>query len=236
MIQIAACADIHSPKYIEEFENSLKKIKIQIDLFLFAGDLILKGKYEEIYKLIGILDKYEITNIYSVFGNEEYDTLYDKILELAADKITFLKDQTKLLKIKNKSVGIVGTKGSLDRPTFWQAKNIPDISKTYTDRIFKIEELLKNLKTDFKIFLSHYAPTFLTLSGEKKSAFPSIGSKRFEPILKKYPPDIVIHGHSHIGRKFAYLGSIPIYNVAFPLRRAVTMIKLPTRGSLLSYF
>ncbi|NVM04610.1 MAG: metallophosphoesterase [Candidatus Helarchaeota archaeon] len=236
MIQIAACSDIHSPKYIKEFENSLKQIKKKIDLFLFAGDLILKGKYEEINKLIVILDKYEITNIYSIFGNEEYTPLYEKIFELAANKITFLKDQIKILKIKTKTVGIIGTKGSLDRPTFWQAKNIPDISKTYTERIKKIEGLLKNLKADFKIFVTHYAPTYLTLIGEKKSAFPSIGSKRFEPILKKFPPDIVIHGHSHMGRKFAYLGSIPVYNVAFPLRKAITFIKLPIKGSLLSYF
>ena len=179
MIQIAACADIHAPKYIKKFENSLKEIKTKIDLFLFAGDLILKGKYEEINNIIDILNKYKITNIISVFGNEEYDPLYDKILELAADKITFLNDETIILKIKAKSVGLVGTKGSLDRPTFWQAKNIPDISKTYTERIIKIEELLKNLHADFKIFITHYSPTYMTLIGEKKSAFPSIGSKRF---------------------------------------------------------
>ncbi|MFX0134638.1 MAG: metallophosphoesterase [Candidatus Hodarchaeota archaeon] len=236
MIQIAACSDIHSPKYFKEFEISLKQIKKKIDLFLFAGDLILKGKYDEISKIINLLDKYEITNIYSVFGNEEYNSIYDKILELAADKIIFLKDQTKILKIKTKTIGIVGTKGSLDRPTFWQAKYVPDISKTYTERIKKIEGLLKNLKADFKIFVTHYAPTYLTLSGEKKTAFPSIGSKRFESVLKKFPPDVVIHGHSHIGRKFAYLGTIPIYNVAFPIRKTITFIKLPTKGSLLSYF
>ncbi|MHA1300247.1 MAG: metallophosphoesterase family protein [Candidatus Helarchaeota archaeon] len=236
MINIVACSDIHSPKYLNGFTESLKKIKKKYDIFLFAGDLILKGKVSEVNKIIKIIDKYDFDYTISVFGNEEYNPLHDEILEIVKGKIIFLKDESKILKIGTKTVGIVGSKGSLDRPTFWQSKYIPGIEKVYTERIKTIEGLLSSLKADFKILLTHYPPTYITLYGEKKSAYPSIGCKRLEPILKKYPPDVVIHGHSHIGRKFAYLDSIPIYNVAFPLRKTITFIKLPTRGSLLSYF
>lgn len=235
MIEIAACSDIHSPKYIKEFELALKNIKKKFDLFLFAGDLIQKGTYTEINTIIEILDKFKISNIFSVFGNEEYEYIHDKIYDLASDKILFLNDQTKIIKIATKTVGIVGSKGSLDKPTYWQAEFIPNISETYSERIKTIEFLLKNLKADFKILLTHYAPTYLTLHGETKSSYAQIGCKRLEPILKKYPPDVAIHGHSHIGTKFAYLNTIPIYNVAFPISKTITLIKLPTKSSLFSY-
>ncbi len=236
MIRIAASSDIHSPKYLKEFENAVKKINKKIDLFLLAGDLILKGSYEEINKIINILDALKVEKVISVFGNEEYDEYYKEILKISADKIIFLNDELITIRINEKTVGIIGSKGSLDEPTYWQLKNLPNIEKTYSDRINKIEGYLKKLKADFKILLTHYAPTYLTLEGEKRSAYSTLGCKRLEPILKKFPPDIAIHGHSHVGKKFAYLGAIPIYNVAFPLRKSVTFITLPLKGSLLSYF
>ncbi|MHA1379877.1 MAG: metallophosphoesterase family protein [Candidatus Helarchaeota archaeon] len=236
MIQILACSDIHSPKYLKAFKESLKQVKKKIDLVLFAGDLILKGKYTEIAKIVDIIDKYEFGPILSVFGNEEYNTIHEKILDLASNKIIFLKDESKILTIGTKTIGIVGSKGSLDRPTYWQSKYMPGITKVYSDRIKTIEGLLENLKANFKILLLHYPPTYITLYGEKQHAYPSIGCRRLEPVLKKFPPDVVIHGHSHVGRKFAYFGSIPIYNVAFPLRKSITLIELPTKGSILSYF
>ena len=180
--------------------------------------------------------KYKFEIIIGVFGNEEYNPLHDKIIKIAANKIKFLRDESLIIELKEKTIGIVGSKGSLDRPTYWQSKYIPEITKIYTERIKKLEDLLRNLKTDFKILLIHYPPTYLTLHGEKLQAYPSIGCRRLEPVLKKYPPDVVIHGHSHVGSKFAYLASIPIYNVAFPLRKSITSIELPTKGSLLSYF
>ena len=134
MIDIIAVSDIHSPKYLKEFKESLKKIKKKPDLVCFAGDLILKGKVNEYNRIIEIVDKFEFENIIAIFGNEEYNPLYNEINEITAGKIKFLNDESITMKLKDKTIGIVGSKGSLDRPTYWQSKYMPDIVNIYTER------------------------------------------------------------------------------------------------------
>ena len=243
MIRVACVSDVHSPKYLELFRSALRKIAIEsIDLFLFAGDIIYKGKIDELYKIITLLEKSGIKfPIYSCFGNEEFDNLYDKLKEIGKDVIIFLNDELVSIKRKGQTIGIIGTKGSLAQPTWWQDKNIPNIREIYKKRIDKVEKLLKQLKFDINILLFHYAPTYLTVIGEPKRAHPQMGTPAYEKVIlnKEIKIDVVFHGHAHKGRKFTLLKNrIPIYNVAFPLRQKITIVDLPrppSRGSLLSY-
>ncbi|MFX1293962.1 MAG: metallophosphoesterase [Promethearchaeota archaeon] len=243
MVRVACVSDVHSPKYLDLFKGALKKIEeISIDLFLFAGDMIYKGKVDELNELIVILEKSEIKfPIYSCFGNEEFDKLYDKIREIGKNKIIFLEDELVTFQKKGKSIGIIGTKGSLAEPTWWQARNIPNIRKLYRNKIKKIEQLTTQFNTDLRILLFHYAPTYLTVVGEPERSYPQMGTPAYEKIIlnKNFKIDIVFHGHAHRGRKFALLNNrIPIHNVAIPLTKKITIIdlpKTPMRGSILSY-
>jgi Icc-related predicted phosphoesterase len=217
----------------EPFWDMLKLAK-RPDLFLLAGD-IYEYRNPEIYGLI--LDFFKLRKwdcpIIAVFGNREFDEDIDEIKKICKNRIIFLDDEGIELKIKNKKVGIVGTRGSLDAPTWWQSTHVLDIRKAYLERIKKCENLLEKLKSDIKILLSHYAPTYKTLVGEDPKIYSGLGSKKFESMLIKTKINFAVHGHAHYGIPLAFAESIPIFNVAFPVNRKIAEIdtdNLPKTG------
>jgi Icc-related predicted phosphoesterase len=171
--------------------------------------------------------------IFAVFGNHEFDEDIDEIRKICKKRITFLDDESIELEIKDKKVGIVGTRGSLDSPTWWQSTHVIDVRKAYLERIKKCQELLENLNVDIKILLSHYASTYKTLVGEDKRFYSGMGSKKFEDVMTKTKTSFAIHGHAHYGIPLAFVDSIPVFNVAFSISRKITEIdtdKLPKPG------
>lgn len=239
-IEIIATSDVHAPLYLDKFADEIKKIKfVDKKLFLFAGDMIERGKIENYASIISLVRKYYSGKIIGVLGNDEYDTLLNVLIERYKD-IIWLYDDKIILEINNLNIGIIGTKGSLDKPTWWQTKNIKNIRKIYADRIKKITILLKEIKykCDIVILLSHYAITYKTLIGEPRSIWPMLGSNRFEELVKKYRPDIIIHGHAHRSTKtYAEMNGTKIYNVAFPANKKIVTIKLEEkRKGILQYF
>ncbi|MFX0097788.1 MAG: metallophosphoesterase [Candidatus Hodarchaeota archaeon] len=230
---VAAVGDIHGPKFLDLFRNGLSTLKGSISnnltCLLFAGDIIFRGHIRDLQKIIETLDDSKVVcPIISCFGNEEYEETQDSIRETFGDRITFLRDESFILTLKDgKTLGIVGSKGSLDQPTWWQSRNIPNIREIYSQRIEKIENLLQDLETDFRILLMHYAPTFKTLGGERRAFCQQLGSQKIENVIIRNKPDAVIHAHAHNGKKFALLRGVPIYNVSLPLNQTISIIKLP---------
>ena len=37
-------------------------------------------------------------------------------------------------------------------------------------------------------------------------------------------PDLVLHGHSHRGKKMVWVDSVPVFNVAFPFNKEIVII------------
>ena len=220
---IAASSDIHSPKFFDVFLRSVDSLQVQPDLFLLAGDVIDKGKVEEYEKISNVFFGRIKCPIVACFGNEEYMELRDEIRK-KVNEIKFLDDESIILEINGTSVGIVGSSGSLDRPTRWQRKNIPNIQEIYENRVKKVDELLSQLEADFKILMVHYAPTYKILEGENPIIYPELGCRRFEKVILERKPDLVITGHSHKGKKEVWLDTIPIINVALPLRNEIVVI------------
>ncbi len=77
MIRVACVSDVHAPKNFEVFKEALKKLEEEeLDLFLFAGDMISKGKIDAIQEILELLEGLHIRfPVYACFGNEEYDYL-----------------------------------------------------------------------------------------------------------------------------------------------------------------
>jgi len=138
----------------------------------------------------------------------------------------------------NGTVRVVGSTGSLDRPTWWQRKNLPRIAEEYRRRIEVLDGLLAGEEP--RVLLTHYPPTYVTMGGEKEEWRPELGCKAMEPILLRRRPTFVIHGHIHKGvpegalrPRFDRLDdfdkdvdSIPVHNVAYPVRHAIATFDL----------
>lgn len=220
---IAATGDVHSPHYFEDFVRAIDRLTVRPDILLLAGDMISRGGLEEYDKVCNAFFGKMNCPIVACFGNNEYQELREEIKRRHSD-VKFLDDEATVLSIGGKSVGIIGTTGSLDTPTPWQQKNIPNVEKVYQNRIDLVDRLLQRLAVDLKIILMHYAPTFKTLEGENPRFYTSQGSQKFEPIILKGKPDLVVHGHSHHGTKQAWLETIPVFNVAIPLNQQIVCI------------
>lgn len=238
---ILASSDIHSPRYLGLFKEALEKYSGPPPcLFLLAGDIVDKGNVaaaELVFKAIYEKFSDNSPSIVAVFGNEEY---HDKEVLFIKNYnyITWLNDSYTIIECRGTRIGIVGTRGALERPTRWQRKNMPWLWRVYRERPRVIKELIKLVKkeSDIVILLSHYALSKATIIGEPKSAWPEIYSPEMEKALIESRPNAAVHGHSHHGKPFALVNGIPVYNVALPLnKRLVKVCPVRTR-TLLDFY
>ena len=217
----------------EPFWEIIKKSQ-EPDLLLFAGDMY-EFQAPEVYGLI--IDFLKLRKwtcpIVAVFGNREFEEDRDDIKKIAKKRITFLDDQSKIFKIGGKKVGIVGSEGSLDVPTWWQFNHISGIKDEYKQRVEIIGGLLADLKCDTKILLTHYSPTYKTLKGESKGLYSVLGSENLEKVLVDTNTNFAVHGHAHFGIPLAFVESVPVFNVSLEINKGFVNIdpdNLPKTG------
>jgi len=228
--KILAVGDVHGYKYLPLFRASVSSLlNIQPKLIIFAGDMVDEGNVLELRPIVNIVTrKFSSIKIIAVFGNEEYHELEDRFIK-EYPEILWLNDSYTIVDINGVKLGIVGSRGSLERLTFWQRRNKPELEKVYKERPLKIKEMLLKLKTmsDVTILVTHYAPTFITVYGEPFKVYPYMGSRDFERVIKEAKPNIVIHAHAHNSRVVeASIGLSKIYNVSLPARKGVTLIDI----------
>lgn len=220
---IAATSDTHLPKNYEDFFHAVDRMSKRPDLFLVAGDVVQHGEmaeYEKFYN--AIFGKFSCP-IVACFGNNEFQQLREDVKRKYRD-IKFLDDETEIVKVDGNAVGIFGTTGSLETPTPWQLANIPNIERIFKQRVELADSALRRMQADFKILLMHYAPTFRTLEGDNPRFFSSLGSQMYENVINSRKPNLVIHGHSRGGLKHAWIDTVPVFNVSFPLNREIVAI------------
>jgi Icc-related predicted phosphoesterase len=186
--------------------------------------------------------KYHGGPILAVFGNNEYAPDFPRY-RAGFPFIRFLHDEATELFVGGHTISVVGTLGSLEKPTVWQARHVPNIHEEYASRVEKVRQLLADARGDVRILLMHYAPTFVTMEGEPQWYWNQLGSRRYEEVILATRPDVVLHGHIHKGKPVAFLrraqrtlgdfegdGQVPVYNIAFAERHEITLLELtPSR-------
>lgn len=229
-MKLAAVGDIHSPKYLDLFKDAVSRAPSDVKCLILCGDLILKGRHEEVSTVVQILKSKYSCPIYACFGNEEYESVEDKIVESTKNEVTWLDDSLIEVELSGYKVTLIGTRGCLDRPTRWQMKNIPNAMDIYNQRVKRLDELLS--KSSGKVVLfSHYAPTYLTLEGEQQRIWPELGCKKLENLILKRQPDLVIHAHAHRATRLeASLGLSKVINASLPASGKITVAELPEAG------
>ena len=232
-MKLAAVGDIHGREFLESFGDAMATLP-EPDLFLLAGDVTDHNRMEEFGEVVAAVKARVSCPIVFVFGNNEYAADHGKYRQ--SHDMIYLDDESRTFEVGGTSVRIIGSTGSLDEPTWWQRNNLPGIARDYESRVRKIDQLLAG--DDLRILLTHYPPTYATMGGEKEEWRPQLGSRRLERVVLRRQPDLVVHGHVHKGIPFAEIREgqatldtfsgevrpIPVYNVAFPVTRAVTIL------------
>ncbi|WFO75420.1 metallophosphoesterase [Desulfurococcaceae archaeon MEX13E-LK6-19] len=238
-ITLLATSDIHSPRYLDIYLKLLKTVDwSKIDVIVWAGDLVeknnisaLKPAYEKTLSLS------QGKPIVAVFGNEEYHE-YEEEYMRRYEQVIWLKDNYVILEIKGSKIGFIGTRGALEKPTLWQSKNMPWLSKYYEELPAKIKELATKIRSevDYLVLVSHYGVTYRNLRGEKPYVWPYLASKRMEKIITPDLFDAVIHGHAHNARvEKVLVNNVPVYNVSLPAFNKLFEIVIGGKKGLLQW-
>ncbi len=214
-IRIAAAADVHSPRYLEEFRIALYKIK-KPNLFLFAGDMVNLGKISEYQRIIEMIDVEFGTEIpiISCFGNEEYSEGRNQIRSLVGNRIEFLDEQSITIELYGKSLGIVGAANPITSRDNHEA-TADDIREIFEARAKRLSKLLEETskKAGYTILLVHYSPLHETKHSDGLESFSWWISKA----IREKQPNLVVHGHIHTpDKRTSVIGNTEVINVAFP--------------------
>jgi len=145
-MRILAVADVHSPRFLDEFTACLDEQSAP-DLFLMAGDMINRGTAKEFPRILDVIEARIGCSfpIISCFGNEEYSEIRRDLISRLRDRITFLDEKAITLDVDGTTVGIVGTQGSLDKPTDWQRRSISNVKRVFERRADRAEALLRRI-------------------------------------------------------------------------------------------
>lgn len=225
MIRVAAAGDIHAGGPGDErlaavFADAAR----DADLILLAGDLTRHGDPGEVARLVEAVQGIEAP-VLGVLGNHDWHgNRCDELVEVLSDAgIRVLDKSSAVVEVGETSVGIAGAKGFVGGfpdsalPDFGE----PSLRRVYAETSEEVEGLGRALdeiaSCEVRIVLLHYAPTSATLEGEPPGILAFLGSDRLAGPIAQHRPDIVLHGHGHMGTFKGEIGDVPVYNVAQPV-------------------
>jgi Icc-related predicted phosphoesterase len=222
MVRIAAAGDVHASETTRgRLEESFAAIEREVDLVLLAGDLTAHGEPEHAEVLADAARSSSVP-VYAVLGNHDLHSGRGEevagVLNLAG--VHVLDRDAVIVEVGGQEVGIVGTKGFVGGFTGSQLPDFgePLLRQVYAETSAEVEAIRDGLQKvahcPIRIVLLHYAPTSDTLHGEPEGIWTYLGSDRLAGPIAEYRPDVVLHGHSHVGSFEGAIGTVPVYNVA----------------------
>ena len=226
-IRIAAAGDVHcSDENREHVAEAFAALEGEADLVLLAGDLTAFGHPEQAQVLADACRELDIP-VLAVLGNHDWhlnrrNELVDVLVDAGID---VLERAWTIRQVRGVEIGIVGTKGFVggfpdsELPDFGE----PLLRQVYAYTTAEVDALDEGLRAvahcPLRVVLLHYAPTQATLEGEPRVIWAFLGSSRLAGPIAQHRPDLVLHGHGHMGRFEGSISDVPVFNVAVPVIR-----------------
>ena len=225
-MKLAAVADVHSPKFLEDFAEALTSVDAP-DMLLFAGDMINFGRASQYLNIIQAIDSSSARDVpvIACFGNEEFEAVRKEIMNLTEGRILFLDGESTSLEIAGFKIGVVGVTAPVDIRAGRKRLNKMGLREFYESRAESLANKVKETEgeVDHTILLMHYSPLSERVNDNEISEYSWWISK----IIEDVQPDIVIHGHLHISSRLeTRIDKTRIINVAFPAVGKITELEL----------
>jgi Icc-related predicted phosphoesterase len=225
VVRLAAAGDVHAREGMEnQLRESFGSLGDRADLVLLAGDLTTCGDPKEAQVLADGCADLDIP-VVAVLGNHDWHL--DRAEEVAAvlsdAGVVMLDRASTIIEAAGLRIGIAGAKGFVGG---FPGSHLPDFGEpalrmVYAEATAEVKGIARGLQEistcDLRIVLLHYAPTEQTLIGEPEGIWAFLGTDRMAAPIREHEPDIVLHGHAHIGSLEGSIGSVPVYNVSAPL-------------------
>lgn len=217
-VRVALSGDLH---FDGTQKTSLTRFFAQVaedaDVLALVGDLTTHGEPDQIRGFVEEMGDLDIP-VVTVLGNHDWEAeKVEECTEILRERGIYVLDGDNVVL---EGVGFAGVKGfgggfgrgalgPFGEPLYKQ------FVEAAIDESLKLEQALRTLDAPTRIALLHYAPIPETLAGEPEAIFPFLGSSRLLTPIETYRPDLVCHGHAHIGAPEGSTPSgIPVLNVA----------------------
>jgi Icc-related predicted phosphoesterase len=226
-VRVAAIGDLHV-RGTEDLGTFpwLSGLLDVADVLVVAGDLTENGRMPEAEVAADLLSAARIPVI-AVLGNHDLRTLrrvaFRRVLERRG--IEVLDGGGTVVQIANGSrVGIAGATGCgggfwpQEGPDAVHARTFKRLAIRVSRECSGLEQALLGLDSDIRIATTHFAPTTSTLGREPLAKYWMLGNCELGVVLDRCAPDLVIHGHAHLGTLTGQTpGGLPVRNVALPV-------------------
>ena len=246
VVRIAATGDLHI-RGDEDFElgEALVSAGRNADVLLLAGDLTESGRLLEAEAAANLLASVPVPVI-AVLGNHDRRSLRMVALRRVFERsgIEVLDGAATVLTLPTGSrIGIAGTTGSgggfwpVEGPVAVHARAMKRLALRANQEAAALDQALSLLATDARIALMHFSPTTSTLGKEPIGKYWMLGNCELGLVLDRHRPDLVIHGHAHLGNLEGHtIGGVPVRNVAVSITSGVYLESLPRANSVPAQF
>ena len=225
MVRIAAAGDVHAREGMEDqLRASFRALRGKADLVLLAGDLTTCGDPNEARVLAEGCGELEIPVI-AVLGNHDWHLdRADEISAVLSDAgVTVLDRASTIVETGGLRIGVAGAKGFVGG---FPGSHLPDFGEpalrmVYAEATGEVKGIARGLQEistcELRIVLLHYSPSEKTLVGDPEGIWAFLGTDRLAAPIREHEPDLVLHGHAHVGTLEGSIGPVPVYNVSVPL-------------------
>jgi Icc-related predicted phosphoesterase len=222
VVRLAAAGDLHFGRYSAgTFQKLFGEVVAAADVFIIPGDLTDYGLPDEARALARELAQTVKIPVVAVLGNHDFESGHAaEVSEILREAGIIILDGDSAEIHGIGFAGVKGFAGGFGRGALapFGERLIKDFVQAAIEESIKLENALRNLRTDTKIVLLHFAPIVDTVLGEPESIYPFLGSSRLLEPLDTIGATVIFHGHAHHGRPSGTTpGGIPVYNVAQPL-------------------
>ncbi|MCA9878394.1 MAG: metallophosphoesterase [Thermomicrobiales bacterium] len=223
VVRVAAIGDMHMKGDGSSLAVGLGDLRGRADVLLVAGDITDNGRIIEAEAAVELLAEAKLPTA-AVLGNHDLRALrrvaFRRVFE--RNGIAILEGSTCHITAGNGvRVGVAGITGS--GGGFWPVEG-PDAIHTRTLKRLAVrsrresqllDRALTSLDGDVAVALMHFAPTVSTLGREPLAKYWMLGNCELGLVLDRHKPDLVIHGHAHLGNLAGHtVGAVPVRNVA----------------------
>ena len=224
-IRVAAAGDVHcDEENRQELELAFRRVDGDVDAILLAGDLTTYGELKQ-GELLAEICRGIDAPIYAVLGNHDWhrSEVAEIVAALGDAGVQMVDRGWARQEADGASLGVAGAKGFVGGFPDSQLTDFgePLLRKVYAETTAEVEALAAGLAAiaacDYRIALLHYSPTATTLEGEPRGIWPFLGTDRLAGPILEHHPNVVLHGHAHVGAFEGAVGDVPVYNVAVPV-------------------
>lgn len=241
MARLAAVGDLHIRAHAPILmEPELLDLGPRADALIITGDITDSGRMGEVARAAELFARMSIP-VVAVLGNHDLRclrrTAFRKVL--AGAGVNVLDGDAWVLTtpagVRLGFAGVGGCGGGfwpVEGPHTIHSRAFKALALRSFREVRRLDRALSGLDADFRIAVTHFAPTISTLGDEPLMKYWMLGNCELGRVVDRHLVDLVFHGHAHLGNPSGQTaGGTPVRNVAYSVTGGVVFHDVVTASA-----